>query len=422
MSQAPYAFFRTVHDTLESAGRVIELSPDVTTLLSEPKTEIVVNFPVRMDTGDLRIFTGYRIQHNNLLGPYKGGMRYHPDVNLDEIKALASLMTWKCAVMDIPFGGAKGAVKCDPSKLSMGERMRITRRFTHQLGANIGPDHDIPAPDVGTGPAEMAWMMDTYMNMGSAVHKNAQRAVVTGKPISCGGSLGRVKATGQGVVYCTVEWARHNRLKLEGSRAIVQGFGNVGAHAALLLDGLGVDVTSVGDFGGHLINPKGIDVQALYTYVRDKGTIAGFPGAEACSRDDFFAADAEIMIPAALENQIGAAEARAIKARVIVEGANGPVNPAGEQVLTERGIDIVPDVLANAGGVTVSYYEWLQNRRSERWPLEEVDAKLEMAMIRGYQRVREFSQSHHCTKRVAAYALALKALSECYSDRGIFPG
>ncbi len=421
MSQTPYAFFRSVHDTLEEAGRVIELSPDVAVLLSQPKTEIVVNFPVRMDTGELQMFRGYRTQHNNLLGPYKGGIRYHPDVNTDEIKALASLMTWKCALMDIPFGGAKGAVKCDPTKLSVGERMRVTRRFTHQLGANIGPDHDIPAPDVGTGPAEMAWMMDTYMNTASSAQKNAQRAVVTGKPIACGGSLGRVKATGQGVAYCASEWARENNLKLDGSRAIIQGFGNVGSHAGLLLDSMGVDLVAVGDFGGYLINSKGIDVRALLAHVKVAGTVAGFGGAERCSREEFFGAPAEFLIPAALENQIGEDEARIIQARCVVEGANGPVNPDGERVLKQRGIDVVPDVLANAGGVTVSYYEWLQNRRSERWTLEEVDSKLEMAVVRTYQRVRDFAQSYGCSKRIAAYGLALKTLSECYGDRGVFP-
>ncbi len=421
MSQTPYAFFRSVHDTLEEAGRVIELSSDVAVLLSQPKSEIVVNFPVRMDTGELEMFRGYRTQHNNLLGPYKGGIRYHPDVNTDEIKALASLMTWKCALMDIPFGGAKGAVKCDPTKLSVGERMRITRRFTHQLGTNIGPDHDIPAPDVGTGPAEMAWMMDTYMNTASTAQKNAQRAVVTGKPIACGGSLGRVKATGQGVAYCASEWARENDLKLDGSRAIIQGFGNVGSHAGLLLDSMGVDLVAVGDFGGYLVNAKGIDVRALLAHVKVTGTVAGFGGAERCSREDFFSADAEFLIPAALENQIGEDEARILKARCVVEGANGPVNPDGERALRQRGIDVVPDVLANAGGVTVSYYEWLQNRRSERWTLEEVDSKLEMAVVRAYQRVRDFAQNYGCSKRIAAYGLALKTLSECYGDRGVFP-
>ncbi len=421
MSEAPYAFFRNVHDTLEEAGRVIELSADVAVLLSEPKTEIVVNFPVRMDSGELCMFTGYRTQHNNLLGPYKGGIRYHPDVNTDEIKALASLMTWKCALMDIPFGGAKGAVKCDPSKLSMGERMRITRRFTHQLGTNIGPDHDIPAPDVGTGPAEMAWMMDTYMNTASAANKNAQRAVVTGKPIACGGSLGRVKATGQGVAYCVSEWAREHGLKLDGSRVAIQGFGNVGSHAALVLDSMGVDLVAVADFGGYLINPKGIDVRALIAHVKTAGTIAGFGGAERCSHDEFFGAESEFLIPAALENQIGVHEAGLIKARVVVEGANGPVNPEGERALAARGIDIVPDVLANAGGVTVSYYEWLQNRRSERWTLQEVDTKLEMAMMRAYQHVRDFSKTYRCTKRIAAYGIALTTLSECYGERGVFP-
>ncbi len=421
MSSEPYAFFRSVQSIFEQASRVVDLPADVQVLLSQPKTELIVHFPVRMDDGSLRNFTGYRVQHNNLLGPYKGGIRYHPDVNPDEIKALAALMTWKCALLDIPFGGAKGAVRCDVSKLSAAERMRVTRRFTHQIASNIGPDHDIPAPDVGTGPQEMAWMMDTYMNTVSAQHKNAQRAVVTGKPITCGGSYGRVKATGQGVAHCVSEWARENGLKLEGARTTIQGFGNVGSHAGLALASMGVRLVAVSDHGGSVINADGLDVRALHEHVKALGTVAGFGGGTPCSRDEFFAAKTDIFIPAALENQIGAHEAKLLTAKVIAEGANGPVNPEGEQVLLERGIDVIPDVLANAGGVTVSYYEWLQNKRSERWTLEEVDTKLESKMIRAYQRVTEFAQRMRCTKRIAAYGLALNTLAEGYSERGIFP-
>jgi glutamate dehydrogenase (NAD(P)+) len=416
-----YEFYRVVQSYIEQASHVMELPHDVSVLLSEPRNEVVVNFPVRMDNGKLEIFTGYRIQHNNLLGPYKGGIRYHPDVNRDEIKALASLMTWKCALMEIPFGGAKGAVRCEPSTLSTAELMRITRRFTHQLGVNIGPDHDIPAPDVGTGPQEMAWMMDTYMNSSSSTQKNAQRAVVTGKPVAVGGSLGRVKATGQGVAHCVSEWGQENGLKLDGATATVQGFGNVGSHAGLILQDMGVKIVAVSDHSGHIIQPKGLDARALYEHVKRDGRIAGFGGAESCSQDDFFSAKADFFIPAALENQVGENEARALNVRAVVEGANGPCNPAGDRVLAERGIEVVPDILANAGGVTVSYYEWLQNKRSERWNLQEVDSKLEMAMIRGYQRVRDFSKRHKCSRRVAAYGLALEALAECYALRGIFP-
>lgn len=416
-----YAFFRAVQSYLERAARVIDLSPDLSAILAEPNTELVVHFPVRMDSGQLQVFTGYRIQHNNILGPYKGGIRYHPQIHLDEVKALAAMMTWKTALLDVPFGGAKGAVQVDPKLLSEGERMRLTRRFTHALGASIGPDYDIPAPDVGTGPQEMAWLMDTYMNGTGAQQKNAQRAVVTGKPIAAGGSYGRVKATGQGVVHCLVEWAREHKLPLEHSRAIVQGFGNVGAHAALLLDAMGIDVVAVSDHSGSLRNDLGLNVQALNDHVKKHGAVRGFEGADAITRDEFFATPADYFVPAALENQVGPHEAGLLQVKLVAEGANGPVNPEGEQVLEARGIDIIPDVLANAGGVTVSYFEWLQNKRMERWTLEEVDSKLETMMMRAYRKVSDFSRDYRVPSRVAAYAVALKSLADCYAARGIFP-
>ena len=416
-----YAFFRVVQSHLERAASVLELSSDVATILSEPNTELIVHFPVRMDSGELRIFTGYRIQHNNILGPYKGGIRYHPSIHLDEVKALAAMMTWKCALLDIPFGGAKGAVQCDPRALSEGERMRLTRRFTHALGSSIGPDRDIPAPDVGTGPQEMAWLMDTYMNGVGAREKNAQRAVVTGKPIACGGSYGRVKATGQGVVHCIASWMQDHGRSLQGTRAIVQGFGNVGAHAALLLDALGVRVVAVSDHSTSLRNDDGLNVQALNEHVHRAGAVQGFARGEEITRDAFFATEADFLVPAALENQIGAHEAQLLRVQLVAEGANGPVSPDGDAVLEQRGIEIIPDVLANAGGVTVSYFEWLQNKRMERWTLEEVDAKLETMMMRSYRKVREFARDRQVSPRVAAYAIALKSLADCYGARGIFP-
>jgi glutamate dehydrogenase (NAD(P)+) len=421
MTQLNYAFFRVVQGYLEQAGHAVELPQDVAVMLSQPRTELIVHFPVRMDSGKLHLYTGYRIQHNNILGPYKGGIRYHQDVNLDEVRALAAMMTWKCALMDIPFGGAKGAVKVDPRTLSETERMRLTRRFTHELGANIGPDHDIPAPDVGTGPQEMAWIMDTYMNGTMGNQKNAQRAVVTGKPIACGGSYGRVKATGQGVVHCLIEWAREHNVNLDGARAIIQGFGNVGSHAAMILDTLGVKTVAVSDHAGSIRNDQGLDVQALAEHVKRAGSIAGFERAERISRDDFFATPADFFIPGALENQVGAHEAQLLSVKVVAEGANGPVNPEGEAVLEQRGIALIPDILANAGGVTVSYYEWLQNKRMERWRLEEVDSKLETAMIRAYQRVSELARERRVSMRIAAYGLALKSIADCYALRGVFP-
>jgi len=323
--------------------------------------------------------------------------------------------------MDIPFGGAKGGVACDPRLLSETERMRLTRRFTHALGSNIGPDHDIPAPDVGTGPQEMAWLMDTYMNSVEATQKNAQRAVVTGKPIACGGSYGRVKATGQGVVHCIGEWVREHKLPLDKASATIQGFGNVGSHAAMILENLGSQIFAVGDHSGYLHNAKGIDVQALAEHTHRHGQIAGFEGAERVTREEFFSIKADIFIPAALENQIGEAEGKLLNVRVVAEGANGPVNPDGERTLLDRGVDVIPDVLANAGGVTVSYYEWLQNKRMERWPLEEVDLKLETMMIRSYQRVRDLAKERRVPKRVAAYGIALRSLADSYATRGIFP-
>ena len=416
-----YAFYRAVQSYLERAAGVIDLSSDLSAILAEPNTELIVHFPVRMDSGTLKVFTGYRIQHNNILGPYKGGIRYHPQIHLDEVKALAAMMTWKCALLDVPFGGAKGAVQVDPRALSEPERMRLTRRFTHALGASIGPDYDIPAPDVGTGPQEMAWLMDTFMNGVGAQQKNAQRAVVTGKPIAAGGSYGRVKATGQGVVHCLVEWANENKVALQGSRAIVQGFGNVGSHAALLLDAIGVHVVAISDHTGSIRNDKGLVVQALNDHMKRTGAILGFEGGEAITRDEFFQTPADYFVPAALENQVGPHEARLLQVKLVAEGANGPVNPEGEQVLESRGIDIIPDVLANAGGVTVSYFEWLQNKRMERWTLEEVDSKLETMMMRAYRKVREFSRDRRVPARVAAYSIALKSLADCYGARGIFP-
>ncbi|MFT3926475.1 MAG: Glu/Leu/Phe/Val dehydrogenase [Myxococcales bacterium] len=419
--QQHYAFFQVIQNYLQRAAEVIEMPPDTSALLAQPKTELIVHFPVRMDSGQLRIFTGYRIQHNNILGPYKGGIRYHPDVNLDEVRALAAMMTWKCALMDVPFGGAKGAVQCDPRALSEAERMRLTRRFTHDLGDNLGPDHDIPAPDVGTGAQEMAWLMDTYMNSVAANQKNAVRAVVTGKPLACGGSPGRVKATGQGVAHCVVEWAGEHGVKLEGARMTIQGFGNVGSHAGLALQAMGVKLVAVNDHSGSLRNDQGIDAVALAKHVSIHGGIAGFRPAEPVSREDFFATPADFFIPSALENQVGEAEAKLLEVKLVAEGANGPVNPAGEAVLSERGIEVIPDILANAGGVTVSYYEWLQNKRNERWTMQDVEHKLAAAMMRGYRAVREMAHERRVPMRSAAYCVALKRLADCYHHRGVFP-
>jgi glutamate dehydrogenase (NAD(P)+) len=418
---ANYDFFKVVQFYLDRAAKVVDLPDHVSQILAQPKNEIMVHFPVLMDDGSHRVFKGYRIQHNNLLGPFKGGIRYHETVSLDDLKALAAMMTWKCALMEVPFGGAKGGIKCNPRELSENEMRRLTRRFTHALGSNIGPEYDIPAPDVGTNSKTMVWMMDTYMNTVGHFDKNAQRRVVTGKTITAGGSQGREKATAQGLIHCVVEWAKENRFDLEGKTAIIQGFGNVGSHSALLLSKLGVSTIAVGDHSGYLRNPEGFFPHKLAEHVKKYGSIEGYPHGEKCTREEFFATEADIFVPAALENQIGPEEAAALKVKLVAEGANGPTSPDGERMLIEKGIDVLPDVLANSGGVTVSYYEWVQNKRSEAWDLSEVDARLEKAMTRSYHRVMYIARERRVDVRVAAYALALESLKVAYAERGIFP-
>ncbi len=416
-----YDYYKTVQDYLDRAARLAKLEPYVQTILSQPKNEIIVNFPVRMDSGEIRLFKGYRVQHNNLLGPFKGGMRYHPQVALDDVKALAATMTWKSALLRLPFGGGKGGIKFDPHSVSRTELQRITRRFTHALGENIGPEYDIPAPDVGTNSQIMAWMMDTYSNMVGWNQKQMVKGVVTGKPVASGGTVGRTKATGQGLVFCILEWAAEKGFNLEGSTMIVQGFGNVGSNAAVILSRLGVSIVAVGDHTGYMHNPEGLNAHKLQDYVEEQGSIAGYPGGKPITREEFFATKADIFAPCALENQVGEVEARMLNVKLVAEGANGPCAPAGERVLLERGIDILPDVLANAGGVTVSYYEWCQNKRSETWTEEEVDARLEAAMTRAYREVSEFARQKKCDLRMAAYAIALQRIESVYKEREIFP-
>ena len=416
-----YEFFKVIQDYLDKAAKVINLEPWVYTILSQPKNEVITHFPVKMDNGEVRLFKGYRIQHSNLLGPFKGGIRYHESVSLDDLKALAAMMTWKCALMRIPYGGGKGGIKFNPREVSRGELQRITRRFTHALGSNIGPEYDIPAPDVGTNSQTMSWMMDTYMNTVGHVEKQAVKGVVTGKPVASGGTLGREKATGQGVVHCITEWCKDASFELEGATFTVQGFGNVGSNAAVILSRLGASCIAVGDHSGYLGNPEGFNSHKLQDYVQARGSIAGYPGGKAISREEFFSTKTDIFIPAALENQVGEAEANLLQVKLIAEGANGPLNPEGEKVLLDRGVAILPDVLANSGGVTVSYYEWVQNKRSESWTLEEVDERLEKAMKRAYREVFNFHREKKCDMRTAAYAIALQRIEAVYREREIFP-
>jgi glutamate dehydrogenase (NAD(P)+) len=416
-----YEFFKVIQGYLDQAAESIHLEPYLRTILSQPKNEIIVNFPVKMDDGSVRIFKGYRIQHSNILGPFKGGMRFHEELSLDDAKALAAMMTWKCALMRLPYGGGKGGVKFNPRSVSRNELQRVTRRFFHALGNNIGPDFDIPAPDVGTNGQMMAWAMDTYANTVGQVNKQAVKGVVTGKPVASGGTVGREKATGQGVVHCITEWARENNFDLEGATMTVQGFGNVGGHTAVLLAKLGVSVIAVGDHTGYIFNPEGFNAHKLQDHVAEKGSIAGYSGGKRISREEFFATKADIFAPCALENQVGEKEAAALDVKLVAEGANGPLTPDGERILLERGISILPDVLANSGGVTVSYYEWVQNKRSESWSLEEVDQKLERAMKMAYGEVNAMARAKHLSLRVAAYAVALQRIQTVYRERDIWP-
>jgi glutamate dehydrogenase (NAD(P)+) len=415
------SFMRVVQDYMSSASRLVQIPEHVQTILSQPKNEIIVHFPVRMDDGRYRLFKGYRVQHSNALGPYKGGLRFHENASLDDIKALAGLMTYKCALMELPFGGAKGGIKFNPRSVSREELSRVTRRFVHALGSNIGPDYDIPAPDMGTNAQIMAWAMDTYMNTVGMVGRQAVLGVVTGKPVTSGGTYGREQATGQGVVWCIREWAERSRFELKGKKLTVQGYGNVGSNVAVLLSQLGVSLVAVGDHSGYLYNSEGFNSHRLQRYVNEHGAIEGYPNGQRISRDEFFQLQADIFVPAALEHQVGAVEAEALQVTLVAEGANGPCTPDGEAGLKRRGIDVIPDLLANAGGVTVSYYEWVQNRRSEQWPLSEIDERLERAMRSAYDRVTRFSRAYNCDLRTACYGLALQRLGQVYSEREIFP-
>ena len=413
--------YKIAQDQLRRAAEIAGLPASVLSILSQPKNELIVNFPVLMDSGEHKLFKGYRIQHNNILGPYKGGIRYHELASLDELKALASWMTYKCALQDIPFGGGKGGIKFAPRDHSRGELERITRRFTHALGNNIGPEYDVPAPDLGTNGQIMVWMMDTYMNVVGFADKNANRRVVTGKTLASGGSHGRESATGQGIVHCITEWARDRRFDLNGATFSVQGFGNVGSNAARILVRTGATMIATGDWKGYIFNGDGINPFKLGEYVARTGSVIGYPGTHALTREEFFATDADILIPAALELEIGVREAKALSCRLIVEGANGPTDSAAEPYLAEKGIALIPDILANSGGVVVSYYEWLQNKRSERWDLEEVEERLAKRMKRTYLAVSEYAATKQCDWRTAAMCIAIDRIGKAYSERGIFP-
>ncbi len=405
-----------------SAADQIDLNPNIRKILSITNNEIIVHFPVKMDNGEVEIFTGYRVQHNNALGPYKGGLRYHPTVDIDAAKALAMWMTWKTSLAGLPYGGGKGGIQLDPSKYSQGELERITRRFTFALADNIGPEHDIPAPDVNTNSQTMAWIADTYMSTRPPAERTANQHVVTGKPEGSGGLEGRDRATGYGVFLNIKFWAELNNETLHDKKFIVQGFGNVGYWAAYFLEKEGAKLVAVQDAFGSIQNQKGITVEDLFNYSKmNGGSIVDFPEAVVLNKDEFYATECDICIPAALGNQITKENAFDIKARLIAEGANGPTNVEGEKILLERGITIIPDILCNSGGVVASYFEWLQNRNGELWQLDEVMAKLDKKMRESFNKVYEYSQREGMDLRTAAYCIAIKRIEKAYIQRGIFP-
>ena len=415
------SLYDNVLQQFNTAADLAGLDGNVRKILARSKNEIVVNFPVRMDNGEVEVFTGYRVQHNDALGPFKGGLRFHPDVNIDEVRALAAWMTWKCAVAGIPFGGAKGGIQIDPSKYSLHERERITRRFVFALGDNIGPDYDIPAPDVNTNAQIMAWIMDTYLSTVPPKERQNSIQIVTGKPIESGGSVGRDKATGQGLVNVVQCWCQDNGLPLRGARVIVQGFGNVGAWAARLLAEMGAKIVAIEDATGAITNPDGLEMDPLMDYVKAHGGVARYPNAKFAAHIMFMNTPADIFVPAALENQITGETAEWLKVKLVAEGANGPTNPEGDAVLRSRGITILPDILANSGGVIVSYFEWLQNKRHESWDLKEVDGQLRRKIISAYEPVRSKVTELNTDWRTAAYVVALNRLEKVYLERGIFP-
>ena len=398
------------------AARKLNLDEGLWKLLRTPAREIIVHFPVAMDNGRIEMFTGFRVQHNIARGPAKGGIRYAPDVTLDEVRALASWMTWKCAVVNIPFGGAKGGVICDPKHMSQGELERMTRRYTTEIIDFIGPEKDVPAPDVNTNEQTMAWIMDTYsMHMGHTV-----TSVVTGKPLNIGGSRGRIEATGRGVMVVCGESLRYLNMPIEGCRVIIQGFGNVGSNAARLMMEQGYKIVGIAERDGGLYNSAGIDIHQLGEYKYRNGTTLGFKGAEAMPSEELLVSECEILIPAATENVITSRNAAQIKARIVVEGANGPTTAVADEILSEKRIFIVPDILANAGGVTASYFEWVQDRQGYFWKEAIVNEQLETILRDSFDDVVRYAEAHNVNNRIAAYMLSIDRVAFTIKQRGIY--
>lgn len=408
--------FESMMHRFDVAAQILNLEPGVYEYLKTPVRQIIVSIPIAMDTGEVRVFEGYRVIHNDILGPSKGGIRYAPDVTLDEMKALAAWMTWKCATMNIPFGGAKGGVRCDPSQLSPLVLEKITRRYTSNLIDTFGPDRDVPAPDMNTNEQVMAWIMDTY-----SMHvRRTEPAVVTGKPLVIGGSLGRREATGRGCMIVTLCAMEKLGMKPKETAVVVQGFGNVGSVSAQLLHQQGCKIVGIGDISGAFYNKKGIDLDKALDWVKINRNLAGFPGAEKIRQEELLELDCDVLVPAAKEDQIRPRNASKIKAKIICEGANGPTSAKADPILQEKGILVIPDILANAGGVTVSYFEWVQDRVGYFWSLERVNNTLEQMMKASFSAVYETAERHKVPMRIGAYVLAIDKVARTLKVRGIY--
>ena len=419
MADEHYNAFESAQQQFDLAAEKLNLDHSMRRVLRVPQRELSVNFPVKMDNGEIQVFSGYRVQHNVSRGPAKGGIRYHPSVDIDEVRALAMWMTWKCALVNIPYGGAKGGVLVDPTKLSQPELERLTRRFATEISILVGAEKDIPAPDMGTNGQIMAWFMDTIsMHRGYTVP-----AVITGKPVEVGGSLGRVEATGRGVSIVARDAAKHLGMKLDGASVVVQGFGNVGSVTADLMQKMGCKIVAVSDVTGGYYNKRGLDIPGMIAYTKKNRTLEGYKadGIERVNNSELLELNCDILAPCALENQISEHNADKIKCKLLVEGANGPTTPAADDILFERGVFVVPDILANAGGVTVSYFEWVQGLQEFFWTEEEINKKLERVMEHSFQAVLEKTLSHKVSMRMGGYMVAVQRVAEATQIRGIYP-
>jgi glutamate dehydrogenase (NAD(P)+) len=417
--------FKMVQSQINNAAKICRLNNNVKNIILEPKNKISFSFPVKIDN-KTEIFHGYRIQHNNVLGPFKGGLRFHPDVNLEEVSALATWMTLKCALQDLPYGGGKGGLTINPYDYSQEELQQISRGFTHALHEYIGTDKDVPAPDVGTNPQIMDWMTDEYNKINKGGASDHVKSVFTGKSIECGGSQGREEATGRGVAMCVKEWAIQNKIPLEGKTYTIQGFGNVGKYAAKTMESFGMKLIAVGDHGGYVYREEGINIDSLIDHINDNGSLKGFWGpangyhcAEPISADEFFKLKTDVLIPAALEMQIDETRAKNIDCQLIVEGANGPTTEEADKILKDKNITVIPDILANSGGVLVSYYEWLQNKQNMSWEKEDVIKKLDVKMGQCYNKIDQLSKKYNCTMREASFIYSLQSLEKIYKNKGL---